>query len=40
LNANSVISDSKVRITTGHSLILTTGHIDMDIKVRLIERQS
>jgi hypothetical protein len=33
------MTGSKVRLTTGHSLILTTDHYDMGIKMKEIQRQ-
>ena len=33
------MTGSKVRLTTGHSLILTTDYYDMDIKMKDIQRQ-
>jgi hypothetical protein len=35
-----MMTGSKVRVTTGHSLKLTTDHYDMDIKMKDILRQT
>jgi hypothetical protein len=36
LNDSSMMIGSKVKLTTGHSLILTTDHYDMGIKMKNI----